>query len=228
MRRNVLGLVAIFIALGGTAFAASLARDSVRAKHIRAGAIRNAEIKDNAVTGAKVAPGTLGSSDVADGSLGGTDIADGTVGGGDVADGGLDGSDIANDSLTGEDIVDSTLTPSPDCRAGYVVGVAEVEGSATAGGGFSGAGVTGSYSCRSTSGNHVTVRRNGVGEYCVRFDGFSASNYATAAIEISVNGIGFARAVPGDDIKCPADSFDVATRDHTVVAADRAFTIALL
>jgi hypothetical protein len=238
MRQNVLGLIAIFIALGGTAFAVGLARDSVKAKHIRANAVRNAEIKDNAVTGQKVAPGTLGSSDVDDGSLGGADIANGTLGGGDVADGGLDGadladgsitgSDIGDESLTGADILDSTLSPTPDCRAGYVVGVAEIDGGATAGGGFSGTGVTGGYSCRSVTGNQVSVRRNGVGDYCVRFDGFSPSEYSSAATSISVSGNGFARVVPGDDVKCPADSYDVATRDHLVAAADRVFTIILL
>ena len=50
MRQNVLGLVAIFIALSGTAFAATAARDTVTSKSIRDNVIRSKDVKDESLT----------------------------------------------------------------------------------------------------------------------------------------------------------------------------------
>jgi hypothetical protein len=66
---NVMATVAVFIAIGGGAYAAGLARNSVKAKQIKAGAVRSAELADNAVTSAKVADGSLSGADFAAGQL---------------------------------------------------------------------------------------------------------------------------------------------------------------
>ena len=55
MRHNVLGLVAIFIALSGTAFAATAARDSVTSKAIRDNVVRSKDVKDESLTSADIA-----------------------------------------------------------------------------------------------------------------------------------------------------------------------------
>jgi hypothetical protein len=89
LRSNVVGYIALFIALGGAAYAAGLARDSVKSKQIKAGAVK--------------------SSEVADGSLTGADVADAGLTGADVADAGLTGADVADDSLTGADVQESSL-----------------------------------------------------------------------------------------------------------------------
>ena len=52
MRRNVLGLIAIFIALRGTAFAATVAKNSVTSKSIRDNAVRSKDVKDETLTDA--------------------------------------------------------------------------------------------------------------------------------------------------------------------------------
>jgi hypothetical protein len=69
LRNNVLGLVAIFIALGAGAYAAGLPKDSVKAKQIKAGAVGNSELGSDAVTSEKVADGSLLGADFAAGQL---------------------------------------------------------------------------------------------------------------------------------------------------------------
>jgi Collagen triple helix repeat (20 copies) len=59
IRRHHLGMLALFVALSGTAYAASLPRNSVG----------TAQLKRNAVTSAKVKPGTLLASDFRQGQL---------------------------------------------------------------------------------------------------------------------------------------------------------------
>jgi len=76
---NVLSVIAVFVALGGGAYAAGLAKNSVKSKQIKDGAVQGRDIKDGAVTGAKVGDGSLSGSDFAAGSLTGADIAEGTL-----------------------------------------------------------------------------------------------------------------------------------------------------
>lgn len=87
---NVMATIAVFIALGGGAYAVATA-------------------PKNSVTSKSVKDGTLSTNDVKDASLTGVDLADGGVGGADLADGSVGSADVADDSLTGDDILESTL-----------------------------------------------------------------------------------------------------------------------
>jgi hypothetical protein len=100
----------VFLALGGTAFAAgSLARNSVGSAQIKAKAVNASElhadavssgtIRNGAVTGSDVATGTLGGRELADGSLTGADLADGSVVGDDLADASIGGRKLAGNSI---------------------------------------------------------------------------------------------------------------------------------
>jgi hypothetical protein len=66
---NVMATVAVFIAIGGGAYAAGLAKNSVGSKQIKAKAVKNAELASNAVTSSKVADGSLLGEDFAAGQL---------------------------------------------------------------------------------------------------------------------------------------------------------------
>jgi hypothetical protein len=59
LRGNVVGYVAVFLALCGGAYAAGLPKNSVKSKQIKDGQVLSADIGDNAVTGADVDESTL-------------------------------------------------------------------------------------------------------------------------------------------------------------------------
>ena len=94
----LVALLALFVALTGVAWAAGLAKNSVKSKQIKDGQVRNADLAANAVDSAKTRDESLGGADV--GGLTGADI-DGLTGA-DVVDGSLDGADV--DGLTGADV----------------------------------------------------------------------------------------------------------------------------
>jgi hypothetical protein len=81
LRRNTIALLALFIALGGTTYAATalpansvgtkqLKKNAVIAPKIKKSAVTNAKIAANAVTGAKVKNDSLTGADVVESSLG--------------------------------------------------------------------------------------------------------------------------------------------------------------
>lgn len=51
---NVMATIAVFAAIGGGAYAAGLAKDSVGSKQIRDGQVRSADVKDDSLTGADI------------------------------------------------------------------------------------------------------------------------------------------------------------------------------
>ena len=71
LRRNTIALLALFIALGGTTYAATaLPKNSVGPKQLRKNAVTNTKIAKNAVTGAKVKDNALTGADILESSLG--------------------------------------------------------------------------------------------------------------------------------------------------------------
>jgi hypothetical protein len=70
IRRNVVGYLALFVALSGTAWAASeLSRNEVKSKHIGKGQVKSSDLADNSVTSQKVADGSLETEDFGAGQL---------------------------------------------------------------------------------------------------------------------------------------------------------------
>jgi hypothetical protein len=79
LRRQYLGALALFLALGGTSYAVALDPGSVGSREIRnrgvkgvdlaTGAVGPRQIATNAVTASKIAPGVVNSDDIEDGSL---------------------------------------------------------------------------------------------------------------------------------------------------------------
>jgi hypothetical protein len=67
---NVMSTLAVFIALGGSSFAAvKLAKNSVSSVNIKNGEVKRADLASNAVNGAKVADGSLLAADFQAGQL---------------------------------------------------------------------------------------------------------------------------------------------------------------
>ena len=102
---NVVATVALFIALGGGAWA--LAKDSVGSREIENGSVRSQELKDGDVRGADIEANAVQGSDVADDSLTGTDVQESSLmlqppSGGQILDRlrGVDGSGSGLDADT--------------------------------------------------------------------------------------------------------------------------------
>jgi hypothetical protein len=71
LRGNTIAILALFVALGGTTYAAtSLPKNSVGSKQLKSNAVTTAKIKKNAVTGSKIADNSVKGADVLESSLG--------------------------------------------------------------------------------------------------------------------------------------------------------------
>lgn len=127
-RGNTIALLALFIALGGTTYAATalpansvgakqLKKNAVTAVKLKAAAVTTAKIANNAVTGAKVKNGSITGADVLESSLGQVPSAlnattAGTAAPTGAAGGALSGSypapTLANDTVGGANVVDAS------------------------------------------------------------------------------------------------------------------------
>jgi hypothetical protein len=97
---NVIGTMALFIALGGVAVAAGLPRNSVGPKQLKRGAVTSAKIRRQAVTSAKLAP-----KSVINGKLGPNSVGPGNIGNGAVTT-----AKLAKASVIAETIKNSVIT----------------------------------------------------------------------------------------------------------------------
>ncbi len=119
----VVSMVALFIALSGTAMAlpesdtvfsddivneevtsADIANANVTGSQLRNLSVTNANLAADAVRTGRVRNRTLTGADLADDGIGSGEIGDGAVGPAAVDDNSLTGADIVDDSLTGADI----------------------------------------------------------------------------------------------------------------------------
>ncbi len=66
---NVMSMTAVMIALGGTSYAAGLAKNSVGSNQIKSKAVKNSDLGDSAVTSGKVKNGSLQARDFALGQI---------------------------------------------------------------------------------------------------------------------------------------------------------------
>jgi hypothetical protein len=67
---NVMATFGVFLALGGTAAAFTVGKNSVKSKSIAKGAVKTSDIHNGAVSKAKLKTGAIPASAIADGSIG--------------------------------------------------------------------------------------------------------------------------------------------------------------
>ncbi|HWI73639.1 MAG TPA: hypothetical protein VNT55_16900, partial [Baekduia sp.] len=120
---QVAGLLALFIVLGGPAWAASIVdgasikTSSVTGKQIRNSSLTGADVRNSSLTGTDVKDGTIDDRDVKDGSLTGTDVQDGSIAAGDLAPGVIPAIpavppfSIPDGSITTSKFADSAVAP---------------------------------------------------------------------------------------------------------------------
>lgn len=78
---NVMATFAVFIALGGTSYAAiALSRNSVRTQHIAPGAVTGSDIRDGAVRNTEIAVSAVTGTEIRDNSVTADDLEGGGLG----------------------------------------------------------------------------------------------------------------------------------------------------
>lgn len=97
-----ISLVALFLALVGTAFAAP--KLGIKSAQIVNGTIRAVDLRDEAVKSVKVANGTLTADDLGIDSVGSEEIAKDAVTAEEIAENAVASSEVAANSLTADDL----------------------------------------------------------------------------------------------------------------------------
>jgi hypothetical protein len=116
---NAVAVLALFVALGGSSYAAlrvgsreivnnsvrsaDLRNNDVRSRDIRNGEVRSADLRNNGIRGRDIHDGAVASADLQDNAITSRDIRDGSIVGGDVAP----------DTLTGTNVLESSLGTVP-------------------------------------------------------------------------------------------------------------------
>ena len=117
---NVISIIALSVALGGTTYAAvSLPKNSVGAKQIKKRAVRSKHINKNSVSASKIQGNAINGSKVADGSLGSLDILDNNLTAADLADNSVGGGETAPNSVGSAEVTDGSLAKA-DLQAGLL------------------------------------------------------------------------------------------------------------
>jgi hypothetical protein len=117
VRGQAVGYLALFVALGGTSYAAvKLPRNSVKAKQIATNAVGHAEIRPHAVgtsdlhagavTSAILAPGAVNAAQISRSQIGTDKLADGAVTNPKLADDAVDARTVADGAIGAGEIVD--------------------------------------------------------------------------------------------------------------------------
>jgi hypothetical protein len=106
---NAMATIAVFIALGGAAIAASLPKNSVGTKQLKKNAVTSAKIKNAQVKSVDVADQALTGTDIQDGSIGTFEIGSGIVTGPKIAEGAVEGGKLADGAVSGTKIADGTV-----------------------------------------------------------------------------------------------------------------------
>ncbi len=131
---NTISLIALFVALSGTAYAAvTLPRNSVGARQIKKDAVRASEVKSGALAGAEVKDGAIGLLDLAANSVDASKVLDGSLGGADVAPGALLGGKVTVQSEQATVALADNTSASYDvhCPAGQSALAGGARGDAT-------------------------------------------------------------------------------------------------
>jgi hypothetical protein len=122
---NVMATIAVFLALGGGAYAAAtvgssqIKSNAILSRHIKNGQVKNADLAANSVGGGKIVDGSVGSPDlgansvgadkIIDGSIANSDLGPNSVGTDKLADGSIGNPKLAPNSVSSEKVLDGSL-----------------------------------------------------------------------------------------------------------------------
>jgi hypothetical protein len=113
---TVISCVALFVALSGAAYAAGLAKNSVKTKNIANGAVTAAKVKASSINASKLANGAVIGSKIANGAVGASKLAEASVrssalGGGVVTTGKLKDLGVTEGKLASNAVTAAKISP---------------------------------------------------------------------------------------------------------------------
>lgn len=198
---NIVSTLALVVALSGTgAYAAGLAKNSVKSKHIKDGQVKVVDLANGSVTAAKLAPGAVPDASIPDGSVTGAKISSDAITGAKVADNSLKGADIDESSLGTVGLATRSLT--------VLAAAVKFDGTLAAGQGY----------------NTASVQKVGIGGYRVAFnrDVSTCSYVASTGLTGSQDSLYSGTATTSHSAANPNAVF-VGTYDGDGVNSNRSF-----
>jgi hypothetical protein len=105
---TAIALVALFVAMTGSAFAAP--KFLVRSAQIVDSTIRTVDLRDNAVTSPKIADATVTANDLGSDSVGSDEIAKDAVNSDEIAKDAVKADEIAPEAVASSEVADQSLT----------------------------------------------------------------------------------------------------------------------
>jgi hypothetical protein len=107
---NVLSASALFVALGGTSYAAiTLPDNSVGTSQIRTGGVGKSEVQTGAIGSAEIRSAAVGKSEIRTGGVGAAELHTDSVRAKEIKDGSVGTAEIAKDAVTADQIKDGSV-----------------------------------------------------------------------------------------------------------------------
>jgi len=114
----LVAMVALMVALGGSALAVTAAKNSVTTKSIKNGAVKSKKIAANGVKEKNLAAGAVTTGKLADRSVATGKLADGSVAAGKLADGSVVTGKLADDAVTNAKVADNAVETAQIAQGG--------------------------------------------------------------------------------------------------------------
>ena len=226
---HLVALLALFVALGGTAYA--LSNNSVKSKHIKDGTIKSADLKDDNVKSADLKNDNVKSADLKDGDVSSADLKDGDVSSADLKDGDVGSSDLGTNSVTTSKIEDDAVTaakiapgviPDPEdpCGPGRPKAIFMIRGSTLT---TSFEAIDG-YHC---SGGSIEARSPSTGNYEFDIDGLAFDTTTRGmVVQLTAQG-GSGGTIIGYGAGGSSDRLSVFTYNNAGTEADKLFSVTI-
>ena len=223
---NVMATLAVFIALGGTAYAVNtvgssdVINESLLSQDIKNGEVKVADIGQQAVATDELANGQVKAADIGDGEVKSAEIANGQVLSADIRAGEVRSANVANDNLTGGDVAQNALK-----GADIDEGTLDIGDTARAYAWVDGCTGTPGTCTPLQSKGVSSVTRDDTGQYCVTAPGID-SNEVPAAVTVEWSGTsdprGNASAMTYQLVGCgpTGDGFAVITERQPEITVD--------
>jgi hypothetical protein len=215
---NVTSGLALFVALGGTSYAAvTLPADSVGSEQIRTGAVGTPEIRTGGVDTAEIHTGGVAKAEIKTGGVGAAELHTDSVRTPEIKAGAVKAEEIDKDAVASEEIKDGSIATADlsDAARSDLAGAPAVAYRAA----VNKAGAK-------QAGNATTVGKTGTGTYTVDFGKDVSACVSAATLAAVENGAGTEDPDAGRVTLAPgptATSVNVNTFDVAGTAADEPF-----